>query len=72
MTQQQYDNVHTAFVAAKARYEQASRGRNSSALVKREQGVRLEQNAAAVNMCEAIVFFARLNLSFLTITSDQI
>lgn len=67
VTQQQYDNVHTAFVAAKARYEQASRGRNSSALVKREQGVRLEQNAAAVNMCEANVRLARLNLSYCAI-----
>ena len=63
VTQQQYDNVH----AAKARYEQASRGRNSSALVKREQGVRLEQNAAAVNMCEANVRLARLNLSYCAI-----
>lgn len=67
VTQQQYDNVHTAFVAAKARYEQASRGRNSSALVKREQGVRLEQNVAAVNMCEANVRLARLNLSYCAI-----
>ena len=67
VTQQQYDNVHTAFVAAKARYEQASRGRNSSALVKRELGVRLEQNAAAVNMCEANVRLARLNLSYCAI-----
>ena len=67
VTQQQYDNVHTAFVAAKARYEQASRGRNSSALVKREQGVRLEQNAAAVDMCEANVRLARLNLSYCAI-----
>lgn len=67
VTQQQYDNVHTAFVVAKARYEQASRGRNPSALVKREQGVRLEQNAAAVNMCEANVRLARLNLSYCAI-----
>lgn len=46
VTQQQYDNVHTAFVAAKARYE---------------------QNAAAVNMCEANVRLARLNLSYCAI-----
>lgn len=27
VTRQQYDNVHTAYVAAKARYEQVSRGK---------------------------------------------
>ena len=35
--------------------------------MKREQGVRLEQNAAAVNMCEANVRLARLNLSYCAI-----
>lgn len=74
VTQQQYDNVHTAFVAAKARFEQASRGRNTSTLVKNEQGVRLGQNEAAIKLCEANVRLARLNLSYCAIiaTSDGV
>ena len=34
VTKQQYDNVHTAYEAAKARYEQVSRAKQSTSLVK--------------------------------------
>lgn len=67
VTQQQYDNVHTAYVAAKARYDQVSRGKHSTALVKNEQTVRLGQNDAAIKLCEANVRLARLNLSYCAI-----
>ena len=67
VTQQQYDNVHTAYLAAKARYEQASRGKQSTALVKNEQTERLGQNEAVIKMCEANVRLARLNLSYCAI-----
>ena len=37
VTKQQYDNVHTAYETAKARYEQVSRAKQSTSLVKSEQ-----------------------------------
>ena len=67
VTQQQYDNVHTAYLAAKARYEQVSRGKQSTALVKNEQKERLGQNDATIKLCEANVRLARLNLSYCAI-----
>ena len=38
VTQQQYDNVHTAYLSAKAGYEQALRSRNTQTAVVAEQG----------------------------------
>ncbi|MGM9699515.1 MAG: HlyD family secretion protein [Prevotella sp.] len=67
VTQQQYDNIHTAYVAAKARYDQMSRSKQSTALVKNEQTVRLGQTDAAIRLCEANVRLARLNLSYCAI-----
>ena len=37
VTKQQYDNVHTAYETTKARYEQVSRAKQSTSLVKSEQ-----------------------------------
>ena len=42
VTQQQHDNVKTAYESAKARYEGLTRARHSTALAKNEQGHRLE------------------------------
>ena len=67
VTQQQYDNVHNAYLAAKARYEQVSRGKQSTALIKNEQKERLGQNDATIKLCEANVRLARLNLSYCAI-----
>ena len=53
VTQQQYDNVHTAYLAAQARYEQLTRSRRSTSLVKSEQSHRLEQNDAGIRVAEA-------------------
>ncbi len=64
VTQQQYDNVHTAYLSAKARYEQVTRARQTTALVKDEQTVRLSQNEAAIRLAQANVEIARLNLSY--------
>lgn len=69
VTQQQYDNVHTAYLSAKARYEQVTRARQSTALVKDEQTVRLSQNEAAIRLAEANVEIARLNLSYCVIVA---
>ena len=62
VTKQQYDNVHTAYEAAKARYEQVSRAKQSTSLVKSEQTHRLGQNEAGVRVAEAALELARLNL----------
>lgn len=67
VTRQQYDNVHTAYLTAQARYEQLTRSRRSTALVKDEQSHRLEQNAAAIRVAQAALDLARLNLSYTVI-----
>ena len=69
VTQQQYDNVHTAYLSAKARYEQVTRARQSTALVKDEQTVRLSQNEAVISLAQANVEIAQLNLSYCVITA---
>ena len=53
VTRQQYDNVHTAFQTAKARYERASRTKESASLLKSGQSYRLEQCEAAVRLAQA-------------------
>lgn len=74
VTQQQYDNIYTTYVAAKARYEQVSRAKHSTALSKDEQTHRLGQNEAVVRLAEAALDLARLNLSYTVIvaTSDGV
>ena len=67
VTKQQYDNVHTAYETAKARYEQVSRAKQSTSLVKSEQTHRLGQNEAGVRLAEAALELARLNLSYTVI-----
>ncbi|WP_024995091.1 HlyD family secretion protein [Phocaeicola paurosaccharolyticus] len=74
VTRQQYDLVKTAYESAKARYEQVSRAKQSTTLVKNEQIHRLLQNEAAIKLAQAAVELARLNLSYTAIvaTSDGI
>lgn len=69
VTQQQYDRVLTDYEAVKARYEQASRIKHSTQLLKDEQTHRLGQNEAAVKLAEAAVDLARLNLSYTVIVA---
>lgn len=69
VTRQQYDNVKTAYQTAKARYEQASRARRSTSLVKNEQTRRLTQNEASVRLAQASLDLAHLNLSYTIITA---
>ncbi len=74
VTQQQADNVHTAYLAVKARYEQALRAKNSTTRVKAEQGKRLGQNESAIRVAQAALDLARLNLSYTVIlaTADGV
>lgn len=67
VTPQQYDRVKTEYEAAKARYEQIVRQKQSTSLVKHEQTQRLEQNNAAISVAEAELNLARLNLSYTVI-----
>lgn len=64
VTRQQFDNVQTAYKSAKARYEQVTRAKHSTMLVKSEQTHRLDQNDAVVRLAEAAVELAKLNLSY--------
>lgn len=74
VTRQQYDHMHTAWLAAKARYEQAQRSRGTLASTETEQGHRLSQNKAAIDVARAQVKLARLNLSYTAIiaTADGV
>ncbi len=69
VTRQQYDHVHTAFLAAQARYEQLVRSRHSTSLVKEEQNHRLRQNEADIHVAQAALDLARLNLSYTVIVA---
>ena len=64
VTQQQYDNVHTAYLSAKAGYEQALRSRTTQTAVVAEQGHHLSASEAAIELARAQADLARLNLSY--------
>ena len=64
VTKQQYDDMHTAYSAAKARYEMLNRQKESVRSVSREQNTRLGQNEAGIKLAEAALELARLNLSY--------
>ena len=66
-TQQQFDAVSANYQAAKAHYEQLQRQRNTTALVKNEQTLRLDQGDAEIKVAEAALELARLNLSYTVI-----
>ena len=74
VTQQQYDKVHTAYLEARARYEQAVRSRGTLAKTETEQGHRLTQNQDAVKVARAQIQLAKLNLSYTVIiaTADGV
>ena len=69
VTPQQFDRVKTDYEATKARYEQVSRAKQSTSLVKSEQTHRLGQNEAGVRLAEAALELARLNLSYTIIVA---
>lgn len=69
VTPQQYDHVHTAYLAAQARYSQAQRSVGPLASVKEEQRHRLGQNHAAIDVARSAVDLARLNLSYTVIVA---
>ena len=64
VTKQQYDDMRTAYLSAKARYEMLNRQKESVQAVSREQNTRLGQNEAGIKLAEAALELARLNLSY--------
>ena len=69
VTQQQYDDMYTAYSAAKVRYEMLKRQKESVQAVSREQNTRLGQNEAGIKLAEAALELARLNLSYTVIVA---
>ena len=69
VTRQQHDDMHTAYLAAKARYEMLQNQKESVRSVSREQNTRLGQNEAGIKLAEAALELARLNLSYTVITA---
>lgn len=69
VTRQQYDAVQTEYEASKARYDLLVRQKESTALVKQEQTRRLEQTEAGIQLAEAALELARLNLSYTVIVA---
>ena len=64
VTRQQFDDMNTAYLAAKARYDMLKRQKKSVQSVSREQNTRVGQNEAGSKLAEAAVELARLNLSY--------
>ncbi|MBQ7878316.1 MAG: HlyD family secretion protein [Bacteroidaceae bacterium] len=67
VTRQQYDDMHTAYLVAKARYEMLCRQKKSMQSLGREQNTRLGQNEAGIKLAEAALELALLNLSYTVI-----
>ena len=67
VTRQQFEGVETQYNALKAQYEVMQRQKQSTLLVADEQVQRLDQNQAAINVAEAQLDLARLNLSYTVI-----
>lgn len=69
VTRQQYDQVKTAYESAQARYEQVTRAKNTTSLVRDEQTHRLSQSEAGIRLAEAQLQMAQLNLSYTVIVA---
>ncbi len=67
VTRQQFDAVKTNYDALLARYEVLQRQKQTTALVREEQSRRLDQSGAMIQLAEAAVDLARLNLSYTAI-----
>lgn len=69
VTRQQYDGVHTAYLAAKARYDAMSHQKASLTSVRNEQSHRLSQSQAGIEAAQVAVHLAELNLSYTVIVA---
>jgi membrane fusion protein (multidrug efflux system) len=69
VTQQQFDAIATNYEALKAKHEALSRQKKSTALTGQEQQHRLGQSEAAMQVAQAALDLAKLNLSYTIITA---
>ena len=74
VTKQEFENMQTRYEAARARYDQAVAGKQSTSLVRTEQAHQLSLNASSIEAAEAAVRLARLNLSYTVVlaTADGV
>ena len=70
-SQQIYEQTHTAYLAAQARYEQICHTIEMQQSVKDEQGYNLSATEAAVELAQAAVELAELNLSYCYIIASH-
>ena len=71
VTRQEYDGVHTNYLALKAKYETLLRAKQTSVLATNEQNNRLEQNDAIIQLAKTALDLAKLNLSYTVITAPS-
>lgn len=69
VTQSEYDRVHTAFLAAEARYNGLQQARKSTTSTKQEMGHRVDQTEAVIKAAQAQIDFAKLNMSYCVVTA---
>jgi membrane fusion protein (multidrug efflux system) len=69
VTQQQFDAVATNYEALKAKHQMLQRQKRTTALTSQEQQHRLTQTEAAVQVAQAAINLAQLNLSYTVITA---
>lgn len=67
VTQQQYDAVYTQYQALKAKAETLRRQRTGSSITLNEHQLRRDRQQAAVEVAEAALNLAKLNLSYCTV-----
>lgn len=69
VTQQQYDRAATDYEASRARYDMLTRSRNANTRAVAETRRRIGQSDAGIELAEALLATAELNLSYAVITA---
>jgi membrane fusion protein (multidrug efflux system) len=69
VTPKQYDDARTKYEALKARYDMLCHQKRSTVLTKDEKAQQLGQNDANIELAQASVELAKLNLSYTVITA---
>lgn len=69
VTQQQFDGVKTHYEALKAKVTTMERQKNTTSLARDEQKLRKRQSEAGIEVCQAALDLAKLNLSYTVITA---
>lgn len=70
VTPQQYDDVHAAYLTAKARLDRAVKARQAQTTMKSERNHALSASKAMIEAAEAAVKLAELNMSYCVVTAS--